>query len=271
MTEDVREVLVERYDGVALMTLNRPGRSNAWTPAMEDQYLSALSELDDDGGVRAVVVTGSGRSYCPGADAGNLESIGAAGANVTPAAGEARPVTATLAFRKPVVAAINGACAGVGLAQALSCDVRLAAAGAKFTTAYARRGLPAEDGVSWLLPRIVGEGRARELLLSGRVILGEEALTLGLVHKVYDAGDLLGAALAYATELATLCSPWSMAQIKQQLSRHVASSLQDAIGDSWQVTVEALKRPDFQEGIASFIERRPPSFDDLKAREATGT
>lgn len=265
MSGEVREVLVEQHDRVALITLNRPSSANAWTPTMENQYLSALMDLGRDVGVRAVVVTGSGRSYCPGADKGNLESIGAAGANVTPAAGEARPITATLGLRKPVIAAINGACAGVGLAQALACDVRLAAAGAKFTTAYARRGLAAEDGVSWLLPRIVGEGRARELLISGRVILGEEAATLGLVHRVYATGELLDAALEYARDIATLCAPWSIAQIKEQLSQHVALSLQQAIGDSWLRTTEALKRSDFQEGVASFIERRAPSFDDLDA------
>ena len=267
VADDGEAVLLERHGNVVLMTLNRPSRANAWTPEMESLYLSALTDLDDDGEVRALVVTGAGRSYCAGADVGNLQVIGGMGANVTPGAGEACYVTATLAFRKPVIAAINGACAGIGLAQALACDMRFAAVGAKLTTAYARRGLAAEDGVSWLLPRIVGYARARELLISGRVVLGQEALSLGLVHEVYESEELVTAALAYATELATLCAPWSMAQIKQQLSDDVALSLNDAIADSWRRTVDALKRSDFQEGVASFTERRPPKFSDLPARE----
>jgi enoyl-CoA hydratase/carnithine racemase len=262
------EILVEKIGQIAVLTLNRPSRANAWTSEMETRYLSALAELDDDGNVRALVVTGAGKSYCPGADVGNLEKIGEKGANLDEGAGAARPVTATLAFRKPVIAAINGSCAGIGLAQALACDVRFAAAGAKLTTAYARRGLVAEDGVSWLLPRIVGEGRARELLLSGRSIVGREALDLGLVHYVYESDELLGSAVAYASELAGLCSPRSMAGIKQQLWRHAPLSLEEAIADSWRMTVEALKQSDFREGVASFVERRQPSFDALPARSA---
>lgn len=260
-------ILLERHGNVALMTLNRPSRANAWTPEMENLYLAMLADLDDDGEVRALVVTGAGRSYCAGADVGNLQVIGEMGANVTQGAGEARYVTGTLAFRKPVIAAINGACAGIGLAQALACDVRFAATEAKMTTAYARRGLAAEDGVSWLLPRIVGYARARELLISGRVVLGQEAVGLGLVDEAYESEKLVTAALAYATELATLCAPWSVAQIKQQLSDDAALSLNDAIADSWRRAVDALKRPDFQEGVASFTERRPPTFSELPARE----
>ncbi len=166
-------VLAHRVDdGVLLLTLNRPDRLNAWTLAMEERYFGLLAEAAADPDVRAIVVTGAGRGFCAGLDADALSGV----AGGTPLSEHPRrPQTFPLEIPKPIVAAVNGAAAGIGFLQALVADVRFAAAGAKFTTAFARRGLLAEHGMSWLLPRLIGHARATELLLSARVFLAEEA------------------------------------------------------------------------------------------------
>ena len=165
--------------GVAVLTLNRPERMNGWGGGLATKFYSRLDQAEADPDVRAIVVTGSGRAFCAGADMGDLTSIGGASGHrrrtdISKLVGERHPHFVTT-MRKPVIAAINGACAGIGLTQALMCDVRFAAEGAKFTTSFARRGLIAEYGISWILPRVVGWGAALDLLLSGRVFLAEEA------------------------------------------------------------------------------------------------
>ena len=200
-------VLCAVADGVATVTLNRPDRMNAWTHAMEVAYFDLVDSLDDDPDVRAVVLTGAGRGFCPGLDAGDLaaRTQGVAGQE-----GVDRPMTHARTLRKPLVAAINGGCAGIGLVQALVADLRFAAAGVKIATAFTRRGLVAEFGASWMLPRIVGTGNAMDLLLSGRAVTAEEALAMGLVNRVYPADELVPAAQAYARDLAVNCSPLAM-------------------------------------------------------------
>ena len=173
MTDPV--VLREDRGAVAVLTLNRPDRMNGWTPEMERLYFDALEQIAVDDAVRAVVVTGAGRAFCAGADMGDLQKLGDGSATLTDAP---RRKTFPLSVPKPVVAAVNGACAGLGLVQALMCDVRIAAADAKLTTAFAKVGLIAEHGISWLLPRHVGWGNAVDLLLSSRVVLADEALRL---------------------------------------------------------------------------------------------
>ena len=175
-------------DGVATVTLNRPDRMNAWTHAMEVAYFDLVDSLDDDPDVRAVVLTGAGRGFCPGLDAGDLaaRTQGVAGQE-----GVDRPMTHARTLRKPLIAAINGGCAGIGLVQALVADLRFAAAGVKIATAFTRRGLVAEFGASWMLPRLVGTGNAMDLLLSGRAVTAEEALAMGLVNRVYPADELV--------------------------------------------------------------------------------
>jgi enoyl-CoA hydratase/carnithine racemase len=176
-------------------------------------------------------------------------------------------VLRTFEFPKPLIAALNGACAGFGLAQALACDVRVAAAGAKLTTSYARRGLVAEDGTSWLLPRLVGLSRALDLLLSGRVVLAEEGFELGLVNFVVPPEVVVDEALAYAHDLADNCSPAAMAAIKSQLHRHLALELRTALEESARLVQRSLGTYDFREGIASFVERRAPRFEPLEGAE----
>src|SRR5215472_3246700 len=257
-----REGVVTRCvveDRVATITLSRPERHNAWTPEMGEEYFDHLERAAADPDVRAIVVTGAGKSFCPGADMSGLAEVAAAGA----APGGRRPQTFPLGIPKPIVAAINGACAGIGLSLALMCDVRFAAAGAKLTTSFSRRGLVAEHGQSWVLPRLVGTARALDLLLSGRVVLAEEALALGLVNFVVPPEELLPAALAYARDLAINASPTSMSVIKRQVLHHADLPLEDALAESNALMAESLRRPDVSEGVASFVERRPPRFAPL--------
>jgi enoyl-CoA hydratase/carnithine racemase len=166
---------------------------------------------------------------------------------------------------KPVIGAINGACAGIGFVQAASYDVVFASTAAKFTTSFARRGLPAENGLSWLLPRRIGTANAMDLLLSARVVLADEALAMGLVNRVCEPDELLPAALAYARELATNCSPASMAHIKRQVLDDWERTAEESRLRSLVLMSEMGAHPDFVEGVTSFGEKRPPRFAGLAA------
>jgi enoyl-CoA hydratase/carnithine racemase len=250
-------------DGVALLTLNRPDRLNAWTAEMEHTYFGLLEECAASAEVRVIVVTGAGRGFCAGADLQELQAIGNGDLEATPVANDRRPQIFPLSIAKPIVAAINGACAGIGLVQALMCDVRFAAEGAKLTTAFARRGLVAEHGISWLLPRLVGPARALDLLLSGRVVLAEEAQTLGLVNRTLAPERLLEETRDYARELAVNCSPASMATMKRQIYTDLERELSDALAEADRLMVESFTAPDFVEGVTSFLEHRDPRFAPL--------
>ena len=251
-------------DGVAVLTLNRPDRLNAWTGDLERAYFGHLEDCASRDDVRVIVVTGAGRGFCAGADMDSLQAIGDQG--VEAADHDPRPQTYPLTVPKPVIAAINGACAGIGLVQALMCDIRFAANGAKFTTAFARRGLVAEHGISWMLPRLVGPAKALDLLLSGRVFLAEEAAELGVVNRAVPGDELLAFTLEYARDLATNCSPASMATMKQQVYADLEKPLDAALGDANGLMVESLQADDFREGVASFLERRAPDFAPLTGK-----
>jgi enoyl-CoA hydratase/carnithine racemase len=259
-------VLYDVQDGVAVMTLNRPERLNAWVGQMEQEYFDGLDRASADPDVKVIVVTGAGRGFCAGADMDLLQGIGNAGGGGGGAApARHRAATYPLSIRKPLIAAINGACAGIGLVHALMADIRFAAAGAKFTTAFSRRGLIAEHGLSWTLPRVTGQAVALDLLYSARVFLAEEAKELGVVNKVFPPEALMDETLKYATDLATNCSPASMATIKKQVYRHFQTDLETALSESNVWMAETLRAPDFKEGVASFVEKRPPSFAPLAA------
>jgi enoyl-CoA hydratase/carnithine racemase len=265
-------VLYELRDsGVAVLTLNRPERMNAWGGGLATAFYSCLDRTEADAGVRAVVVTGSGRAFCAGADMGDLSTIGnttmeAAGdADVGKLVGERHPHFVTT-LHKPIIAAINGACAGIGLTQALMCDVRFAAEGAKFTTSFARRGLIAEYGMSWILPRVVGWGAALDLLLSGRVFYADEAAALGLVKEVVPADELLARAVSYTEDIAANCAPSSLAVIKQQVYADTMRDVFEASAVAEKLMHESMLRPDFIEGITSFFEKRPPHFPPAMSR-----
>ncbi|MEZ5228808.1 MAG: enoyl-CoA hydratase [Acidimicrobiales bacterium] len=255
-------VLYEVDQGVALITLNRPDRLNAWNGAIAEGYFGSLDRAAADPDVRVIVVTGAGKGFCAGADMDVLQGIGSNSGNAdSAAAGPAH--THAMTIPKPVIAAVNGAAAGLGFVHALACDLRFAAAGAKLTTSFARRGLIAEHGLSWTLPRLVGQAVALDLLMSGRVVLAEEALELGLVNRVVAPGELLAETMAYARDLAVNCAPASMAVMKQQVYTHPQMSVADALAESNSMMVESLRRTDFKEGVASFLEKRPPNFAPL--------
>jgi enoyl-CoA hydratase/carnithine racemase len=260
MTEVVQQTI---EGGVATLTLNRPDRLNAWTVEMEQTYFGMLERCAAAEDVRVIVVTGAGRGFCAGADMQDLQALGADGAQAPAARAERREQTFPLSIPKPIIAAINGACAGIGLVQALMCDLRFAAADAKLTTAFARRGLVAEHGIAWILPRLVGPARALDLLLSGRVVLGREAAELGLVNRALEPGAVLEHALGYARELARNCSPASMATAKRQVYAGLDSALPDALAEADRLMLASFRAPDFVEGVASFVERREPAFAPL--------
>ena len=254
-------VLYEVRGNVAVITLNRPERLNAWNADLASGYFNSLDRAAADPAVGAIVVTGAGRGFCAGADMDVLQGIESGGGG----GGEPdrRDARYAMSIPKPIIAAVNGACAGLGFVHAVACDVRFAAEGAKFTSAFSRRGLIAEHGISWTLPRLVGQGNALDLLMSGRVILAEEAKEMGLVNKVFPAESLVDEAVAYATDMAANVAPMSMAVIKQQVYNHPLLPLDEAMAASNALMKASLTRSDFKEGVASFLEKRPPSFQPV--------
>jgi len=256
-------VLKEVRDGVAVLTLNRPERLNAWTQELERVYFAALAECGSSPEVRVIVVTGAGRGFCAGADMNELQSLGEGDVDVAQTKHERTAQTYPLTVPKPIVAAINGPCAGIGLVQALMCDVRFVAEDAKITTAFARRGLVAEHGISWILPRLVGPAQALDLLLSGRVVLGQEAAAMGLANRATPKETALEETLAYAHELATQCSPASMATMKRQVYAALEQALPVALAEADEAMLRSFGQPDFVEGVSSFVERRAPAFAPL--------
>jgi enoyl-CoA hydratase/carnithine racemase len=258
-------VYTQVEDGVAVITLNRPDRLNAWTAEMEHAYFDTLQECGESADVRVIVVTGAGRGFCAGADMHDLQAIGDGSIETADLERERRPQTFPLTIEKPIIAAINGACAGIGLVQALMCDLRFAADGAKLTSAFARRGLVGEHGISWLLPRLIGPANALDLLMSARVVLADEAHSLGLVNRVIRPELLLERTLDYAHELAVNCSPASMATIKRQVYADLDRGLDEALARADELMLASFVAADFQEGVTSFLQRRDPRFAALGA------
>lgn len=286
---DDQEILYTVNDGVACITLNRPNRLNAWTRVMAGEVRNAVYAAARDDAVRVIVLTGAGRGFCAGADMAELEDV--SGQGVTEAADEAGPEQAVSiltgiateeeldpdnpmqiradfrkrysylqAVGKPVIAAINGPAAGLGLIIALYCDLRFASDKAVFSTAFARRGLIAEHGISWLLPRIVGMSNALDLLFSARRLSAAEALAMGLVNRVLPDDVYFKDVMSYATMLAHEVSPRSLAVIKKQVYEAQFQSLSEAIIDADAALVQSLRSGDFREGVAHFVEKRPPRF-----------
>jgi enoyl-CoA hydratase/carnithine racemase len=266
------EVLYQVSQRIATVTLNRPERLNAYTAALGDALRAAMRRASDDPDVRVIVLTGAGRGFCAGADMDSLSAGSASGGAALAAAPVFEPFDAQSspdyqtphsyfpAVPKPIIAAINGACAGLGLVYALYCDQRFAAAGAKFTTAFARRGLIAEHGISYTLPRLAGLSAALDLLLSARKFDADEALRLGVVDRVVPADQLMAAVRAYALDLADNVSPRSMAVIKRQLWAVGPQSLREAVNIGNREMTASFASADFKEGVAHFVEKRPARF-----------
>lgn len=261
------EVGYSRRGALAVIRLQRPQALNALTYPMIAAIERYALEAQRDPSVFAICITGEGRGFCAGIDM----SVLAAHASGDPPAKASRDDTARarpalfsflLDIRKPVIAAVNGVSAGGGFVLAMMCDLRFFAQDSYLTTVFTRRGLIAEHGTSWLLPRIVGLSRALDLLWSSRKVDADEALRIGLADRVVPADRLLDAVADYVDQMAQTVSPRALAVIKSQLQRHLHTSFDDAAVESDALMHEALRHPDAAEGAASFVERRPPRFAD---------
>jgi enoyl-CoA hydratase/carnithine racemase len=284
-----KEIIYNIVDRVAIITLNRPDKLNAWTRTMAGEVHRAIFNAADDDGVRVIILTGAGRAFCSGADMSELEAVldnGLSGLNGSETAEKAVSIlTGTnideqkgdsnnfdvrfdfnkrysylLTIPKPIIAAINGPAAGLGLIMALYCDIRFASDKARITTAFSRRGLIAEHGISWILPRIVGISSATDLLFSARIIDAQEALRINLVNRIFPEEDMMEGVRTYAAELATFVSPRSLKVMKQQIYEAQVQTFAEASVAADKALLSSLKSEDFREGVAHFVEKRKPVF-----------
>ncbi|ODT21731.1 MAG: enoyl-CoA hydratase [Hyphomicrobium sp. SCN 65-11] len=260
------EIIYRVEKGVALVTFHRPESLNAWTPTMSTEVRSAMRAAAEDDAVRVIVLTGTGRGFCAGVDL----KIPVGGWSTLPLEYDSGDQSERSIFRgrntyfpaipKPIIAAINGPCAGIGLSLALFCDMRFGAEEASFTTAFAKRGLIAEHGMAWTLPRLIGASAAADLLYSARKVLAPEAHSLGVIDRIYPKEELLPATMAYATEIAELSSPRSLRVIKQQLWLSQTQSFEESMVLADHEMALSLKSEDHKEGVRHFLEKRPPAF-----------
>ena len=271
-----QETLYQVSDRVATITLNRPDKLNAWTATMDQEVRAAMYEAERDAEVRVIVLTGAGRGFCAGADMSLLGSIAEqglpqrAGENFLRNTGNGerthvRPdfqkkYTYFPSLQKPVIAAVNGPAVGLGFILSLYCDLRLASETARFGTAFARRGLIAEYGLAWMLPRLIGPANALDMLFSARLVDAQEALRMRLVNQVFPQDGFLEGVRAYTRELAYNVSPRSLRIIKAQVYNAMFQTLSEAFETSEQEMIQSLQCEDFKEGVAHFVEKRAPVF-----------
>jgi enoyl-CoA hydratase/carnithine racemase len=273
------DILYATADGVATITLNRPDKLNAWTAAMQSSIKRAMADAANDDSVRVIVVTGAGRGFCAGADMGGLQQIDAAKWDERSLASADHDVALKgnklgpdvsehyggrfgylMSIPKPIIAAINGPCAGIGLVFTLYCDLRFAASQAKFTTSFAQRGLIAEHGVSWLLPRLTGVAHALDILFTARKFDASEAERINLVNRTFPQETFMTSVSDYAKQLATTVSPRSLTVMKAQIWKALYQNLNDAIAIGDSEMQKSFATDDFKEGVAHFVEKRPPKF-----------
>jgi enoyl-CoA hydratase/carnithine racemase len=270
-----QETLYNVADRVATITLNRPDKLNAWTAVMEGEVKAAVRDAERDENVRVIVLTGAGRGFCAGADISLLSTVATKGLDSAQRAQAVQPQGGTIegtradfqkkysyfpAVTKPVIAAINGPIVGLGLVIALYCDLRFASDGARFGTAFARRGLIAEYGMAWMLPRLVGHANALDLLFSARMIDAAEALRMGLVNQIYPQATFHEKVREYAVDVAANVSPRSLRVIKRQVYDAMFLTLAESFEISEREMLESLRSDDFKEGVAHFVEKRSPVF-----------
>ncbi len=272
------EILYDVSDRIATITMNRPDKLNAWTGVMEKEVRAALVEASGDDNVGAIILTGQGRGFCSGADMNNLNNIQQGASSGGPTSDSVRAVDNAIpgglalsndyslrytyfpTVPKPIIAAINGPAAGLGLIMSLYCDVRFASDAAVFSTAFSRRGLIAEHGISWMLPTLIGPANALDLTLSARKFDAREAKEMGLVQKVFPMESFMDEVRAYATELATLASPRSIRVMKRQIYQAMLNSLEHSVLLANSEMPASFESEDFKEGVAHFVERRAPNF-----------
>ncbi len=273
------QIVYRLEDGVAWVTLNRPERLNAWTSVMECEVRTAMQKAERDSAVRIIMLTGAGRGFCSGADVQGMAEIfsGATGRliseivkermdrNSVPVRHGARSdfqkrYSYFPAIEKPVIGAINGPVAGLGMVLALYCDIRLASTQATFTTAFAKRGLIAEYGIAWILTRLAGPAAALDLLLSSRTVAAQEALDLHLVNRVIPQERFEEEIRAYAKDLAHSVSPRSLRVMKKQVYASLFQTLCESIEDADCEMFKSFDSADFQEGVKHFLEKRDAAF-----------
>jgi enoyl-CoA hydratase/carnithine racemase len=271
-----QELRYEVEDPIATITFDRPDRLNAMTNRMTDELKHAVAQAEADERALAIVITGAGRGFCAGADLQGLKAIGEGksygeGANLEASPGDASmgpnfsgPYAYLFSVRKPVIAAVNGPCAGLGFAVMCFADLRFASDRAVFSTAFSRRGLIAEWGIGWTLPRLVGHAHALDLLFSARRFDAAEAERIGLVNRTLPHDELLPFVRAYVKELADNVSPTSMAVMKRQVYEGLEADLGPSLDESIRLMTESFKRPDFPEGVNSYLEKRPAKFARIK-------
>jgi enoyl-CoA hydratase/carnithine racemase len=260
---------------VATIWLDRPHRMNAWTGRLHTEYRYLLNRANEDSGVGAIVVTGRGKGFCVGGDSQALTGHSERGSYdagtpediAKPGYGVNANFNAAFAYHfgltKPVIAAINGPAAGIGLALACFADVRFAIPGIKFTTAHGKLNLPAEYGLSWMLPRIVGLGRANDLLLTSRVFMSDEAEQIGFVNQLYSPETLVAESQAYAKNLIETVSPESLRQTRWQVYQDLHGSVAASVDTSEQLLEAMMRDDDYREGVKAFLEKRKPQWPSL--------
>ena len=263
-------------DGIATIWLNRQHRMNAWTGRLHTEYRYLLEQANLDKKVRVIIVTGRGKGFCVGGDSDALSGHSERGgydsgtkADIArPGFGTSPEFDAAFAYHfgldKPVIAALNGPAAGVGLALACFADLRFAVPGVKFTTAHGKLNLPAEYGLSWMLPKIMGLGRANDLLLTSRVFTSDEAQELGFVNQLFSAEELLPKCYDYARNLLRSVSPNSLRQTRWQIYRDLHRDVATSVADSEKLINEMAKEEDFREGVAALVEKRSPDWPSAK-------
>jgi enoyl-CoA hydratase/carnithine racemase len=262
---------------VATITLNRPDKLNAWTAVMDQEVRAAIYEAERDSSVRVIILTGAGRGFCAGADMSLLGAIAQEGLEGyrgpesflrNSSNGERQDVRPDFqkkysyfpSIQKPVIAAVNGPAVGLGFILTLYCDLRFASETARFGTAFAKRGLIAEYGLAWMLPRLIGPANALDMLFSARLVDAQEALRMRLVNQVFPQDRFMEDVYAYAKELANNVSPRSMAIIKTQVYNAMFQTLGEAFETAEEEMVKSLQCEDFKEGVAHFVEKRAPVF-----------
>ena len=269
---ELKSTRYETQDEIATILLHRPERGNGWTGRMHTEYRYLLDKADQDDGVRAIIVSGSGDYFCVGADSQALEGHARAGGYdpgtapdiVTPGQSEFAAFREDFAYHfaltKPVIAAINGAAAGVGFVLACYADIRFAVPGVKLTTAHGPLNLPAEYGLSWLLPRLIGGARAMELLLSSRKFLTDEAHAMGLVHRLVEPAALTETVRVYVADLIARNAPGSLLQTRRQTYLDYHRDVGASVREAQTLLEQMMRQPDYQEAIRAFLDKRKPHW-----------
>ncbi len=269
---ELKTLRYDVQDRIATITLNRPHRMNAWTGRMHTEYRYVLDQADKAADVGVIVLTGEGKGFCVGADTKALEGhiekggydAGTPDALVQPGQGVSADFDASFAYHfglsKPFVAAMNGPAAGVGLALACFADIRFAVPDVKFTTAHGKLNFPAEYGLSWLLPRLIGLPRANDLLLTSRIFTSDEALTLGLVNRIVEPELLMQETYAYVRQMMATVSPGSLRETRWQIYKDLHRDVASSVKDSERLIDSMSRQKDFSEGVNAFLEKRAPNW-----------